>query len=264
MRFFDSHCHFDFAEFDESRELIWADAQAKGIQQLLIPSISPLSWETARQLAENHQGIYWAAGLHPWWIEKFIRIADWQNTLKQNLCKAINDTNCVAIGETGLDAMIATPLETQMKSFEVHLDVARQYAKPVIVHSRKTHAELINLLKSFPGFTGGVVHAFSGSYEQAKSLVDLGFCLGIGGVITYERAHKTREAVKKIPLEFLLLETDAPDMPLQGEQGKINSPVNLERIANHLAELKQQPLDMIARVTTENANRLFGITTNAV
>lgn len=245
------------------RELIWINAQEKGIQQLLIPAVSPDEWASARQLVENHQGIYWAAGLHPWWIEKFITIADWQNVLKQNLCEAIKDKNCVAIGETGLDAMIATPLEMQMNAFDVHLDVARQFTKPVIVHSRKTHAELISRLKSFRDFSGGVVHAFSGSYEQAKSLVDLGFYLGIGGVITYERAHKTRDAVKKIPLEFLLLETDAPDMPLQGEQGKINSPVNLERIANHLAELKQQPLELVASVTTENANRLFGIT-NAV
>jgi TatD DNase family protein len=263
VKFFDSHCHFDFAEFDSSREFIWRNAQEKGIQQLLIPAVSPDTWETARHVAEKNHGIYWAAGLHPWWIEKFLSVTDWQSELTKKLCDALKDRHCVAIGETGLDAMIATPIDIQINAFKVHLDIATQFAKPLVIHSRKTHAELIAILKHSRDFSGGVVHAFSGSYEQAKSLIDIGLYLGIGGVITYERAHKTREAVKKIPLEYLLLETDAPDMPLQGEQGKMNSPVNIDRIANHLAELKQQPLDTIARVTTENANRLFGIT-NAV
>jgi TatD DNase family protein len=263
LSFFDSHCHFDFAEFDQSRDIIWSDAQSMGVNQLLIPSVSPGTWKKARLIAENHKGIYWAAGLHPWWIANYVLIPDWETELKKLLEVAQQDKNCIAIGETGLDALIDTSLDIQIRAFELQLEAASQFSKPVIVHSRKTHADLFRIIKNFHSLAGGVVHAFSGSYEQAKLFVDAGFYLGVGGVITYERANKTRDAIKKIPLEYLLLETDAPDMPLQGEQGKINSPTHLLRIANHLAELKQQSLDLIARVTTENANRLFGIS-NAV
>lgn len=259
LSFFDSHCHFDVAEFDQSRDIIWSDAQSMDINQLLIPSVSPDTWKKAKLIAENHKGIYWAAGLHPWWIANYVLTPDWESELKKLLQDAQQDRNCIAIGETGLDGLIDTSREIQIRAFELHLEAATQFSKPLIVHSRKTHADLFRIIKNFHSLSGGVVHAFSGSYEQAKLFVDAGFYLGVGGVITYERANKTREAIKKIPLEYLLLETDAPDMPLQGEQGKINSPVNLLRIANHLAELKQQSLDLIARVTTENANRLFGI-----
>jgi TatD DNase family protein len=201
----------------------------------------------------------WAAGLHPWWVKDYLANHT-VDDLSQALIINMQDKKCVALGETGLDAIIDLDLSIQVTCLEVHIKLAQQFSKPLILHSRKTHAELISILKKVQLNPTGVVHAFSGSYEQAKAFIDAGLYLGIGGVITYERANKTREAVKKIPLEYLLLETDAPDMPLQGQQGEINSPINVVSIANHLAELKQEPLDHIARITTENAHRLFGIT----
>jgi TatD DNase family protein len=262
LTFFDSHCHFDFPEFDDQHQQIWSKAQLLGISQLLIPGVSPNSWGKAKQLAETFRGVVWAAGLHPWWIKTFLTHHTLDDLTKA-LDQVIADQNCVAIGETGLDVAMdldQLPLiTTQIACLQLHIDAAKKYAKPLILHSRKTHTELITLIKNNQLTSRGVIHAFSGSYEQAKAFVDAGFYLGIGGVITYERANKTREAVKKIPLDQLLLETDAPDMPMQGQQGKINSPINLPQVAECLADLKNLPLDKIAEQTTHNAETLFGI-----
>lgn len=262
MIFFDTHCHFDFSEFDDQREQIWSKAQSLGITQLLIPAVSPDSWAQTKQLAEKFPGIVWAAGLHPWWINRFLSHQSFNDLIKA-LSEVISDQNCVAIGETGLDVAMdldQLPLmATQITCLQLHIDAAKKSAKPLILHSRKTHSELTAIIKKNQLTSRGVIHAFSGSYEQAKAFVDAGFYLGIGGVITYERANKTREAINKIPLEYLLLETDAPDMPLQGQQGKINLPINLLQIAECLADLKQLSVDKIAEQTTHNAETLFGI-----
>ncbi len=225
---------------------------------MLIPAVNPDTWHQAKQISDTFSGIVWAAGLHPWWIKGFLE----HYTLDHLIChldSAMEDKHCVAIGETGLDAVIDINLSTQLDCFQCHMDAVKKFAKPLIVHSRKTHAQIVDIIKKNPLRSGGVIHAFSGSYEQAKAFVNLGFYLGVGGVITYERAHKTREALKKIPLEYLLLETDAPDMPLQGQQGIANSPINLLQIAGCLAELKQLTIDKITEQTTSNAETLFGI-----
>ena len=258
MILFDSHCHFDFADFDDKRELIWSNTQSLGVARLLIPTVNPDTWYQAKQISDTFSGIVWAAGLHSWWIKGFLERYTLDH-LVRHLDSAIEDKHCVAIGETGLDAVIDLNLSIQLDCFQCHMDAAKKIEKPLIVHSRKTHAQIVDIIKKNPLRSGGVIHAFSGSYEQAKALVDVGFYLGVGGVITYERAHKTREALKKIPLEYLLLETDAPDMPLQRQQGMANSPINLLQIAEALAELKQLAVDKIAEQTTFNANTLLGI-----
>ncbi|HEY0892744.1 MAG TPA: TatD family hydrolase, partial [Cellvibrio sp.] len=145
----------------------------------------------------------------------------------------------------------------QQQLLTIHIDVANQLHKPLIIHCVRAHNELIALLKKSKAQVGGVIHAFSGSYEVAQQYVDLGFYLGIGGTITYERAQKTRAAAAKIPLECLVLETDAPDMPLYGKQGQRNSPVNIPQIAQVLADLRGIAIDEIAAATSRNAMRLF-------
>jgi TatD DNase family protein len=153
--------------------------------------------------------------------------------------------------------MIATPLELQQQLLAIHIEVANQLRKPLIIHCVRAHNELIALLKKNKAEVGGVIHAFSGSYEVAQQYVELGFYLGIGGTITYERAQKTRAAAAKIALEFLVLETDAPDMPLQGKQGQRNSPENIPQIARVLADLRGVTVDEIAAATNHNAMQLF-------
>lgn len=140
-----------------------------------------------------------------------------------------------------------------------HLQLAIEFNKPVILHSVRAHHYLLPILKKYRPQRGGVIHAFSGSYETAKQYWDAGFYLGIGGTISYERAAKTRAAVQQMPLESLVLETDAPDMPLQGTQGQRNSPEKLLEIAHCLAALRAQSVEQIAQQTSANTWKLFGI-----
>lgn len=272
MQFFDSHCHFDFIEFNADRAALWQTCNTQGITHLLIPGVTPDQWQIAAQLCAQYDGLFYAAGIHPHWIEQ----QPWFQTDKENLLdKTVqekiatliqhefihsaneNAAHCVAVGECGLDKMISTPLALQQQMLTLHIEVANQIHKPLIIHCVRAHNELIALLKKHKPGWGGVIHAFSGSYEVAQQYVDLGLYLGVGGTITYERAHKTRAAVAKIPLEFLVLETDAPDMPLQGKQGQRNSPEYIPQVAQVLADLRGMAVHEIAAVTSRNAMRLF-------
>ncbi len=272
MQFFDSHCHFDFIEFNADRAALWRACAAHGITRLLMPGVAPEQWQNAAQLCVRYDGLCYAAGIHPHWIEQ----QQWfqRNTMglltdatqekiaaliREEIMQSAQAENpaCVAVGECGLDKFITTPIALQQQLLSLHIDIANQLNKPLIVHGVRAHNEMIALLKKNKPKTGGVVHAFSGSYEIAQQYVDLGFYLGVGGTITYERAQKTRAAVTKIPLDYLVLETDAPDMPLQGKQGQRNSPEYIPQIAEVLAQLRGVAVQEIATATSRNAQRLF-------
>jgi len=128
---------------------------------------------------------------------------------------------------------------------------------PIIVHHRRSHNEVIERIKKFKPLRAGIIHAFSGSYQQAKTYLDLGFKLGIGGTITYPRAAKTIKAIKRLPLDCLVLETDAPAMPLSDQQGQANSPINIIRIFNTLCDLRSESKEVISQTIEENVNQLF-------
>ncbi len=277
MLFFDSHCHFDFAIFDKDRDLIWRECDALGIMHLIIPGVAPEQWPTAAAIARPYRNMYWGAGLHPWWInEESIKndnikkeslkndavendIELFLKSLHQQLQKNSRQQKCIAIGECGLDATIETPIALQQQVLDIHLQLAQQVSKPLIIHCRNMHNELLQQLKAYNLTGGGVIHGFSGSYELAVSYWNMGFRLGIGGTITYERANKTRTAVKKLPLDAILLETDAPDMPLSGKQGERNSPTYIVEVAQTLADLRGESLEKIAAQTTLNSRMLFKI-----
>lgn len=248
----DSHCHFDFAAFDEDRDIIWQRCRDIGIRRLIIPGTEPTQWEHAAQHSAQYEGIYSACGLHPWWIN---------DKTTQNISTQIGvfcqQHQVVAIGECGLDKHINIDLSTQEHIFREHLKIACDLQLPLIIHVRSLHNEVIKLLKHFKPKARGVIHAFSGSEHIAREYWQLGFCLGVGGVISYERANKTRNALKAMPLEALLLETDAPDMPLAGFQGQRNSPEFLPDIAEHLAQLREQSYAQICLQTTTNCEQLF-------
>ncbi len=255
MKLFDSHCHFDFTDFDRDRDLIWRDCRQLGVEQLLIPGVSPRLWSRVQRIADRLPGALWAVGVHPWWAaqwsggggDKFAAMAE----------PFLSQGGCVAIGECGLDAAIGIPLPRQQALFEYHLQLACEWLLPIVVHVRDTHPLTLQLLRRFRPSRGGVIHAFSGSPELAAQYWRLGFYLGIGGTITYPRAAKTRRAAAALPLSALLLETDAPDMPLSGFQGQRNSPLQLPRVAQALAGLRGVPVDDIARQTVENSLLLF-------
>ena len=262
MLLFDSHCHFDFEVFNHDREMLWHACNQSGVSYLIIPGVEPKQWATASDIASAHTDMYIGVGLHPWWVEKSLSPQNIENhlfKLKKELHENISLSRCVAIGECGLDSSIETPMQLQQQVLDVHLQLAQEISLPLIIHCRKAHNELFAQLREYNLQAGGVIHAFSGSYELAARYWSMGFRLGIGGTITYERANKTREAVKQLPLESILLETDAPDMPLQGNQGQRNSPEHIVDVAQTLALLRNEPIEKIAAQTTQNSQTLFKI-----
>lgn len=265
MKFFDSHCHFDFADFDADRAEIWRESCALGMCAMIIPGVAPGQWHTAANMMHAYSNMYGAAGLHPWWIEREVgdqHLDHYVQLLKAQLIAHLSEPGCVAIGECGMDALIQVPMDIQKQVFEVHLQIAQENQKPLIIHCCKAHNETLQLLKRYKLPAGGVIHAFSGSQEMAEQYWAMGFRIGVGGTITYERANKTRNAVKHVTLDAILLETDAPDMPLAGQQGKRNSPANIIAIAQTLADLRGETLAQIAAQTTANAQQLFKIAAN--
>jgi TatD DNase family protein len=258
--FFDTHCHFDFEIFDGDRELLWQTCQKQGVIALMVPAVTPQFWPRVKQLHADDARIYYALGWHPCWITETQDSAIDLQVFEQQLKLAAQSEGCVAIGECGLDLLSSDRLIQQLEVLRVHLDLAKQLNMPVIFHCRRAHNQLIRFLKQCHFKQPGVIHAFNGSYEIAMQYIKMGLSLGVGGSITYERANKTREAFKKVPLEQLVLETDAPDMPLCGFQGHRNSPLQIIGVAECLAGLRGQTLVDIANTTTRNAQQLFGLT----
>ena len=261
LPFFDSHCHFDFPEFDGDRNTVWNACQQQGMTGLMLPGVTPDQWDRAQAMCESTPEWLYSVGVHPHWTGA-VGLAPGDNSqlfdnMRSQMLPHFTSPWCRAVGETGLDELIETPRDFLEALLVWHLQMAMEFNKPVILHSVRAHHYLLPILKKYRPERGGVVHAFSGSYEIAKQYWDSGFYLGIGGTISYDRAAKTRAAVQKMPLESLVLETDAPDMPLQGFQGQRNSPQKLLEVAACLAQLRTQPIEFVAHQTSENANRLF-------
>ena len=253
---FDSHCHLNFPEFQSRLISDLEKCTFNGINQWMIPGINLDSLNEFKQIIERTSQLkklplhfYFALGLHPYFIQHH-KLTD-TNLLETQ----INTFNIQAIGETGLDATCENhTLQTQL--LERHFEFAKNLNLPIILHHRQTLPELLKVAKKFPTVTG-VIHAFSGSYEQAMQWGNLGYFLGVGATITYERATKTRKAIKQIDLEHLLLETDAPSMPIFGKQGEVNAPINLIEVARTLATLKNDDLHYVDEKCSNNANLLF-------
>ncbi|WP_185968062.1 TatD family hydrolase [Thalassotalea sp. PS06] len=251
MKFTDSHCHFDFPEFDDNRETIAEALIVSGVHRLIVPGVSAEHWSRQLNTCSNLSSCYFAFGIHPWWIEN-AKEAD-LDKLEQNLK---NSEKVVALGEIGLDAKVAN-FDKQQRFFEQQLALAKQLQLPVLVHHRQTHSPISKALRHYQLSRGGIIHAFSGSYQQAKLYIDLGYRLGIGGVITYDRAKKTRETVSRVPLDALVLETDAPAMPLSGRQGEANSPLYLTEVFKTFCDLRNEKEQLIAEQLEKNNESLF-------
>lgn len=265
--FVDTHCHIDFTVFDSDRVNILANIFGENFYSpdnrlfgLVIPGVSVSQWKACLNLAHAYKEIYFSAGIHPWFVgTNELSMHD----LFETLLTTLREPSCVAVGECGLDKTHTGDFSLQQEIFDVHLHVAKQTKQPLILHGTKTHNELIRQIKSVSPVSGGVIHGFTGSYELAKTYIDMGFYIGVGGAITYERAKKTRDTIARLPLTALVLETDAPDMPLAGMQGQRNSPENIFIIANTLSTLRNEPLTLIAEQTTKNASDIFNISFNS-
>lgn len=264
MPFTDSHCHVDFPELSgeiEQLSTLLQECQARHINRIIVPAVSPLYWQRLFSVCsapENPIKLLPCIGIHPWYLKG----------LNQNDLSSLASTTqhnreqLVAIGETGIDNVIAKEqnnLKQQIEFFQSHIELANLHKLPLIVHHRRSHQEVTQMLKRTPVNSGGIVHAFSGSYQQGKAYIDLGFKLGIGGTITYPRAEKTIKAVRRFPLDGLVLETDAPAMPLYGQQGKTNSPLNLLTVFKQLCSIREETREIIELTIENNVSQVFSL-----
>ena len=245
----DTHCHIDFAEFDVDRDFIIQQAINLGVSELIVPSVAQSSWFKTIDVCTNYDHCHLALGLHPVFIEQH------QPQHLVELDQLLNSCPAVAVGEIGLDFYLKNlDKNKQLAFFSKQLIIALQHQLPVIIHNRKAHDECINLLKEI-GSTGGIIHAFNGSIQQAMHYIELGFMLGFGGMLTYDRSTKLKKLLEQIPLESIVLETDSPDMTVSQHQGQRNSPHYLPFVLQAVAKVKKVHEQRVASITTTNALR---------
>jgi TatD DNase family protein len=249
----DTHCHLDAAEFDSDRARVVARARAVGVEAQVVPAIELAGFAALRALCASEAGLHPAYGLHPMFLQRhrpahLDALADW-----------LGREHAVALGECGLDFHVeGLDRELQSMYFDRQLALAREFDLPLILHARRAVEQTLAAIRRVGGLRG-VVHSYSGSAQQARQLWDLGFRLGIGGPVTYERASRLRGIVASMPLDFLLLETDAPDQPLHGHRGTRNEPARLREVAAVVAGLRGIDVDALASATSANARHLFGL-----
>lgn len=249
---YDSHCHLDAPEFDPDRPGVVARALAAGVRWQLVPAVSRAGWEKLRDLCAADPRLRPAYGLHPMFLDQH------RPTHLDDLARWLADERPAAVGECGLDHFVpGLDPEAQRVYFLRQLQLAREFDLPVVLHARRAVDEVIAALRQVGGLRG-VVHSWSGSDEQARQLFALGFHLGIGGPVTFERAQRLRRTVASMPIEWLLLETDAPDQPGAGHRGERNEPGFLPEVLAVVSQLRGEAPDDVAAATAANARRLFG------
>jgi len=271
----DSHCHLDASEFDADRDAVRTAARLAGVDLVVIPAVERANWEAVRKLAHRYGDVY-ALGIHPLYVAR--ASLDDLLCLDEQLTQHRADKRLVAIGEIGLDYFVpelCTPLmrERQWMFYVAQLKLARQHQLPVIVHVRKSADRLLKGLrdagfKPSEGGCTGIAHAFNGSLQQAQAFIDLGFKLGFGGTLTYERSLHIRRLASQLPLSSIVLETDSPDIPPQwlyvtaadrmaGGIVQKNTPIELPRIGAVMAQLRGVSSSEIAKATRDNLHQLF-------
>ena len=265
----DTHCHLDAPEFAADRDAVRQQARAVGVAVCVLPAVQRSDWAGVQDLAARHGDAY-ALGIHPLYVPQADE-ADLQ-ALDAALAAASNDPRLVAVGEIGLDFFVPALCEPAMRERQWHfyvtqLKLARKHGLPVILHVRRSADLLLKGLRQV-GVSGGIAHAFNGSAQQAQAFTDLGFALGFGGAMTFERATALRELARTLPSDALVLETDAPDIPphwlyrtaemrANGQPQGRNAPAELPRIAQVLAELRGVDLALLATATARNAQRVL-------
>ena len=250
---FDTHAHYDDDAFDEDRETLLAQLKAAGIERVVNVGASIHSSHTTLELIEKHDFLYGAIGVHPSETEELNE--EWMNWLEEKS----HEKKVVAIGEIGLDYHWEEPARDVQKYWFVRqLDLARKVKLPVIIHSRDAAKDTLDIMKAEHGSDiGGVIHCFSYTKEMAREYLDMGFFLGIGGVLTFKNARKLVETVEYAPLDRLVLETDCPYLAPVPNRGKRNSSLNLTYVADQLAAIKGVDRETVEKMTWDNARRLY-------
>lgn len=248
---FDSHSHLDAPDFDGDREAVLRRARDAGVAEQLVPAVDHDSWPKLREICAADPGLHPAYGLHPMYLsqhrpEHLPALREW-----------IVRERPRAIGECGMDFFVdGLDAEQQRYYLRKQLELAREFDLPVVLHARRAVEEITAMLRGIGGLRG-VIHSYSGSEEQARQLFGLGFMLGIGGPVTYDRAKRLHRLVAAMPLEFLLLETDSPDQPDALHRGQRNEPAQLTLVLETVARLRNADPDELASATSANARRLL-------
>lgn len=255
--YFDTHAHYDDEAFQEDRDALVSGLPARGISLVLNPGSDVSSSRQAVALADRYSFLYAAVGVHP--HEAGQMEASDLERLQELSCHS----KVMAIGEIGLDYFYNySPREIQKECFRRQMALAEQNKLPAIIHDREAHADCLEIIRSFPNVRG-VLHCYSGSFEMAKTLLDLGWFLSFNGAITFKNARRAPEVIRYMPADRLMLETDAPYLTPTPYRGKRNDSGYLPLVAQAIAQIRGIPAEEVAAFTAENGKRLFGIPSQA-
>lgn len=248
---FDAHAHYDDRWFDEDREDIFKALPKEGVVAVVNNSVDLATAEVSKGYAEKYTYFYFAAGFHPENLENIPD--DYLNQLKVYL----SHPKCVALGEIGLDYHWDTPKPLQKEVFTQQLQLANELNMPVVIHDREAHGDTMEILRKFK--PKGLMHCFSGSVEMLKEVLNLGMSISLGGVVTFKNARHSVECAEFVPLDRLLLETDAPYLSPEPFRGKRNDSRNIIFVAERIAKIKGISTQELLNITAENAMRLYNI-----
>lgn len=256
---FDTHAHYDDEAFDSDREQLLERMRNRGVEYIVNVAASMTSCKSTIGLTRRFPYVYGALGVHPDGVSELTE-EDYK-WLEKNIYKP----KIVAVGEIGLDYHWNDNKEQQMNAFERQMDIARQAELPIIIHSRDAAQDTYEVMKANKADEiGGVVHCFSYTKEMAKQFMEMGFYLGIGGVITFSNAKKLREVVEYMPMDKMVIETDCPYLAPVPNRGKRNNSFNLPYVVSKIAEIKGISSDEVIDITSENAKKLYGIVQNRI
>ncbi len=252
--FIDSHAHLEMGDFDHDLDQVIDRALHARVERILTVGTNLKDCYRAVEIAGRYPAVYASIGIHPH------EVKDVKPSCYKELKTLAQREKVIAYGEIGLDFFRnISPADLQIQHFGEQLDLAHELNLPIIVHDRDAHRETLDMLKGWPGERRGVIHCFSGDYALARQCLDLGFFISFTGAVTFKKSDVTRDVVRKIPIERLLIETDAPYITPEPHRGKRNEPAYVVFTARKIAEVKGIPTEEVARITTENARRLFGI-----
>ena len=249
----DSHAHLEMPDFKKDLEAVIQRAQDSGVGYIFTVGTEKRDWKRALEIANAHPSIYAILGVHP---HNAKEIDGETYPILRKLCQ---DKKVKAYGEIGLDFFRnLSPRDVQLKRFREQIGLAMELQLPIVIHDREAHQETLEILKSEKAEDcGGIVHCFSGDYDMAKKCIDMGFFISIPGSITFKKAEGFREIVKRLPLNSLLVETDAPYITPEPFRGKRNEPSYVRYTAQKVAEIKKISFEKVAEATTENALRVY-------
>ncbi|MDG4657992.1 TatD family hydrolase [Ectobacillus antri] len=252
---FDTHAHLNAEQFEEDLQQVIERTKEAGISRIVVVGFDEVTIYKAMELVERYDFIYAAVGWHP------VDAIDMTDKHLQWLEELAAHPKVVAIGETGLDYYWdKSPKEIQQEVFKKQIRLAKKVGLPIVIHNREATQDIVDILKSEGASeVGGIMHCFSGSAETAKQCIEMNFLISLGGPVTFKNAKKPKEVAAQIPLEKLLIETDCPYLAPHPHRGKRNEPAYVSLVAQEIADIKGLSFEEVARVTTENAKRIFGI-----